>query len=96
MIRVDYTNTTVYNDKRYSVRIESSSAYGPGSVFVLDAGTYTFSLLYSSLTLALVHVSASLRPTFRAVELTSFRFRSVAAYGQREFPDAPLDMTPRA
>ncbi|KZV77976.1 hypothetical protein EXIGLDRAFT_718905 [Exidia glandulosa HHB12029] len=37
MIRVDYTNTTVYNNKRYSVRIESSSAYGPGSVFVLDA-----------------------------------------------------------
>ncbi|KZV78071.1 hypothetical protein EXIGLDRAFT_634618 [Exidia glandulosa HHB12029] len=36
MIRVDYTNTTVYNDKRYSVRIESSEGYGPGSVFVLD------------------------------------------------------------
>lgn len=37
VLRVDDTNQVVFNDKRYSVRIESSELYGVGSVFVLDA-----------------------------------------------------------
>ncbi|KZV99433.1 hypothetical protein EXIGLDRAFT_234843 [Exidia glandulosa HHB12029] len=37
VLRVDDTSTVVYNDKRYSVRIESSELYSIGSVFVMDA-----------------------------------------------------------
>ncbi|EJD41512.1 hypothetical protein AURDEDRAFT_186483 [Auricularia subglabra TFB-10046 SS5] len=37
ILKVDDTSTVVYNDKRFSVRIESAELYPVGTVFVLDA-----------------------------------------------------------
>ena len=37
ILRVDDTSTVVYNEKRYSVAINTTETYGPGNVFVFDA-----------------------------------------------------------
>lgn len=37
IIKVDDTTTVPYNDKRFSVSINTTETYGPGNVFVLDA-----------------------------------------------------------
>ncbi|KAH7101775.1 concanavalin A-like lectin/glucanase domain-containing protein [Auriculariales sp. MPI-PUGE-AT-0066] len=37
ILRVDNKNEVLYNDKRYSFRIESNEIYGAGSLFVFDA-----------------------------------------------------------
>lgn len=37
VIRVDDTSTVVYNEKRFSVGMNTTEVYGPGNVFVLDA-----------------------------------------------------------
>ncbi|KAH7101790.1 concanavalin A-like lectin/glucanase domain-containing protein [Auriculariales sp. MPI-PUGE-AT-0066] len=37
ILRVDDTNTVEYNQKRFSVSINTTETYGPGNVFVLDA-----------------------------------------------------------
>jgi hypothetical protein len=37
IVRVDDTSTVVFNDKRFSVRINTTEVYSPGNVFVFDA-----------------------------------------------------------
>ena len=37
ILRVDDTSTVEYNQKRFAVSINTTEAYGPGNVFVLDA-----------------------------------------------------------